>query len=61
MKMVHYYHYDVRDGKRARQWYVKAGALGDVDSQRMANSYDEWKSTGSLQPNKPPADSQHQE
>jgi TPR repeat protein len=61
MKMAHYYHYDVRDAEMARQWYVKAGALGDADSQRMADTYDEWKNTGPLQPNDPPAGSQHEE
>ena len=61
MKMAHYYHYDVRDGNMARQWYVKAGALGDADSQRMADTYEEWQNTGPLQPNEAPADSQHEE
>lgn len=54
MKMAHYYHYDVRDGEMARQWYAKAGTLGDADSKRMAESYDEWKASGPLQPNEPP-------
>ncbi len=40
---------------------VKAGALGDADSQRMADTYEEWQNTGPLQPNEAPADSQHEE
>ncbi|WP_291355196.1 hypothetical protein [Acinetobacter sp. UBA3106] len=33
---------------------------GDADSRRMADSDDAWKNTGPLQPNEPPADSEHQ-
>jgi Sel1 repeat. len=57
MKMAHYYHYDIRDGEKARQWYAKAGALGDTDSQHMAETYETWKDTGPLQPNEPPPSS----
>ncbi len=57
MKMAHYYHYDIRDGEKARQWYAKAGALGDTGSQHMADTYETWKDTGPLQPNEPPPSS----
>lgn len=54
VKMAHYYHYDLRDGKKARDWYAKAGALGDAHAKNMADTYEQWKAEGTLQPNEPP-------
>ena len=28
VKMAHYYHFDLRDGEKAREWYAKAGECG---------------------------------
>lgn len=54
VKMAHYYHFDLRDGEKAREWYAKAGEFGDKHAKHLAETYDEWKDQGTLQPNEPP-------
>lgn len=53
VKIAHYYHYELRDGEKAREWYAKAGRLGDTHAKNMAETYEEWKAEGPLQPNEP--------
>lgn len=49
VKVAHYYHYDVRDGQQALNWYRKSAELGDQHSQQMVDTYEQWKNEGPLE------------